>query len=209
MSITHITFSSQNWAEKHHKGFDKIVSVYEQGARRPRFGNRSPGSILYKNIPDQDFYFRPEASYPSTQDITSFLLFCTSASPKSILIHCKMGVARSAALAAILLAYLQPNISTETIFRSLPNYRAGRPNDVYPTRTLLAPAQEAIQRPDLLSNAYRTFKSAIGYDRMKLHANLAGLPPIETANLLSRRLKENPGLAPFFVSQRYIAETSL
>lgn len=33
MSITHITFSSQNWAEKHHKGFDKIVSVYDQGAR--------------------------------------------------------------------------------------------------------------------------------------------------------------------------------
>lgn len=120
-----------------------------------------------------------------------------------------MGVARSAALAAILLAYLQPNISTETIFRSLPNYRAGLPNDIYPTRTLLAPAQDAIHRADLLSNAYSIFKSDLGYDRMKFHADLAGLPPIETADLLSRRLKENPGLVPFFVSKQYLAETSL
>lgn len=194
-----LCFSSASWADRHHKKFERIVSVRSPSDKPARFGLRLPGSVLTAIILDEDHYYNSDPQkYMTEQKLEEILEFCTKDNPVSVLIHCQAGCARSAALAICLLIINNPEKTTKNIMESLLEYRQNGDTQarLYPTRTILSVAQKTLDRPDLLETAGHVFSTEMLDSRTKTCLREYDLYSLENFNKITKAVKENPGSSP-------------
>lgn len=187
-----LTFSSANWAEKHHLKFDQVISVRSPDSP-PRLRRRH-GKILRLCLEDEDYLFDNDTHAKAVETVEKTLAFCRDRQPRNLLIHCQAGFARSSALTALLALSLNPDTAPASLFSNLWKLRQAGESpspDIYPTRTLLLAGEQVLARNDLLDTAFASFSTERHDARLRLHARNRGRDP-QTDLLRARQHGHHP-----------------
>lgn len=100
-----LTFSGLNWAKKHKRSFDTIVTLYDPGSNHRLVYHQRPAHVMHQSYAFDDVEFFAPGLTPVTQvQADSLWAFAHErAQQGSTLVHCFHGVGRSAALTMALL----------------------------------------------------------------------------------------------------------